>query len=82
MHPVQATFRNGRIELMQPVDWPDGTRAEVIPLPHAASVDAAVFPTAWPRGYFEETAGALAGEVFERPSPGSVPLREDRSSHK
>jgi hypothetical protein len=72
MHAVQATFRNGRLELMQPVDWPDGTRAEVIPLP-------ATTPTSrletdriatWPPNYFEHTAGSLAGEVFERPPQG------------
>ena len=30
----------------------------------------------WPDGYFERTAGALAGEPFERPSEGSAPDRE------
>jgi hypothetical protein len=31
---------------------------------------------AWPAGYFEATAGALAGERFERPEQGSLPDRE------
>lgn len=30
----------------------------------------------WPDGYFEETAGALAGERFERPEQGGLPTRE------
>jgi hypothetical protein len=31
---------------------------------------------AWPAGYFEQTAGALAGEQFERPEQGTVEQRE------
>lgn len=30
----------------------------------------------WPAGYFEETAGALAGEKFERPPQGTPEIRE------
>ena len=30
----------------------------------------------WPDGYFERTAGALAGQVFDRPQQGSSPTRE------
>ncbi|MGO8751629.1 MAG: hypothetical protein ACLQNE_37285 [Thermoguttaceae bacterium] len=32
MGSVVATFRNGRVELAVPVDWPDGTRVEVTPI--------------------------------------------------
>ena len=32
MGTVTAVFRNGRIELSQSVDWPDGTRVEVTPI--------------------------------------------------
>jgi hypothetical protein len=78
MHAVQATFRNGRLELMHAVDWPDGTRAEVIPLPQTAlTLPEGDRPTAWPPDYFAHTAGALAGEEFERPSQGTLPVRED-----
>ncbi len=31
----------------------------------------------WPAGYFEQTAGALAGEDFERPPQGELPRRDD-----
>ena len=31
---------------------------------------------AWPAGYFEQTAGALAGEQFERPDQGTLEQRE------
>lgn len=30
----------------------------------------------WPAGYFARTAGALAGEEFERPQQGVPPERE------
>lgn len=32
MQSVTATFRNGRLELAESVDWPEGTRVEVKPL--------------------------------------------------
>ena len=78
MHAVQATFRNGRLELMQPVDWPDGTRAEVIPSSSASPSlpDNSANPAAWPPGYFEDTAGALVGDEFERPPQGDLPRRD------
>ena len=31
MGSVTATFRNGRIEFAEPIDWPDGTQVEVTP---------------------------------------------------
>ena len=31
----------------------------------------------WPANYFEQTAGALAGEKFERPSQGELPSRDN-----
>lgn len=31
----------------------------------------------WPAGYFEKTAGALAGEEFERPPQGELPKRDE-----
>ena len=30
----------------------------------------------WPVGYFEETAGKLAGEEFQRPEQGELPQRD------
>ena len=32
MESVTAVFHDGRIELAEPVDWPDGTRVEVTPI--------------------------------------------------
>ena len=31
----------------------------------------------WPVGYFDQTAGALSGENFERPPQGELPRRDD-----
>lgn len=31
----------------------------------------------WPAGYFEQTAGALAGEDFERSPQAELPHRDD-----
>jgi hypothetical protein len=32
MESVTAVVRNGRIELVEPVDWPDGTKVAVTPV--------------------------------------------------
>jgi len=32
MESMTATFRNGRLELAEPVSWPDGTQVKVTPL--------------------------------------------------
>ena len=32
--------------------------------------------SSWPAGYFDTTAGALAGEEFERPAQGELPRRD------
>ena len=31
----------------------------------------------WPIGYFDQTAGALSDEDFERPSQGELPCRDN-----
>jgi hypothetical protein len=33
--------------------------------------------SAWPKHYFEQTAGALAGETFDRPPQGELSDRDD-----
>lgn len=48
------------IRLPEGIHVPDGTKLDLdIPTPPARG---------WPPGYFESTAGALAGEPFERPT--------------
>jgi hypothetical protein len=79
MHAVQATFLNGRLVLAQPVDWPNGTRAAVMPLPPTtpSTAETVVSPATWPPGYFDRTAGALVGEILERPPQGDLPAPDN-----
>jgi hypothetical protein len=36
MQSITAVFHHGRIEIAQPVDWPDGTQVQVTPIDHPA----------------------------------------------
>ena len=74
-HVIHAVFAEGVFRPLEPVDWPEGTRAEVIPLPGSPPTASGSAAT-WPAGYFEQTAGALVGEDFERPPQGGLPRRE------
>ena len=86
MDSIPAIFDAGVFRPLEPVDLADGTRAEVIPLPPtapasvsstASSSTSSAQPPIWPPNYFDQTAGALAGEDFERPPQGDVPRREN-----
>lgn len=70
---IPAIYDSGVFRPLQPVDLAEGKRAEVIPTP--SPLDANSGATSWPAGYFEQTAGALAGENFERPPQGDLPKR-------
>jgi predicted DNA-binding antitoxin AbrB/MazE fold protein len=69
---IPAIYDAGVFRPLEPVDWPDGTRAEVTFVgPHSGD------PLAkWPAEYFELTSGSLTGEKFERPSQGDLPKRD------
>jgi hypothetical protein len=73
-HTITAIFDSGVFRPLEPVDLPDGTRAEVIPIPNSLTPapEASGQSNSWPAGYFERTAGALAGEEFERPPQGEL----------
>jgi hypothetical protein len=71
---IPAIYDSGVFRPLQPVDLAEGTRAEVIPTP--SPLDANCETTSWPAGYFEQTAGALAGEDFDRPPQGDLPKRD------
>jgi len=45
MQKVLATFRNGHVELAVPVDWPEGTAVEVIPVQQRIGMREADWPT-------------------------------------
>lgn len=79
MNPaIPAVYDSGVFRPLEPVDWPEGTRAEVIPCPAPtpAATGETDRPKTWPCGYFEQTAGALAGEDYERPPQGESPRRD------
>ena len=72
MDSIPAIYDSGVFRPLSPVDLADGTRATVIPLPNGAEARAN-----WPPHYFDQTAGAMAGEDFERPPQGDLPQRDD-----
>jgi hypothetical protein len=78
-HIIQAVFVSGVFRPLEPVNLAEGTRADVILLPQSApnSEPESLLADAWPSGYFEQTAGALVGEEFERPPQGELPQRDD-----
>jgi hypothetical protein len=39
MEKALATFHNGQVEFDQPVDWPEGTRLEVVPAAKNSGLD-------------------------------------------
>lgn len=74
---IPAIYRAGVFHPLQPVDCPDGARAEVSLLPQSQpNIHPEGGGASWPTGYFEQTAGALAGEEFERPFQPGFPERE------
>ena len=74
---ILAIFDAGVFRPLESVNLAEGTRAEVIPLsPVASSSSASACQVAWPPGYFEQTAGALAGEEFERAPQGTLRPRD------
>ena len=79
MHGVTGTFRNGRVELGESVDWPDGTQLEVVPVGAANSQDPNDEPSLfeWSEGFFDRLCEQWGEEPFERPPQGEFEVRED-----
>jgi hypothetical protein len=71
---ITAVVEKDTIKLPPGIHLPDGTKV-VLDLPDAVRVS-----THWPAGYFERTAGALAGEVFERPPQDSTPEERETAA--
>jgi predicted DNA-binding antitoxin AbrB/MazE fold protein len=65
---IPAVFDSGVFRPLRPVDLAQGTPADIVLHPQSS-------PT-WPQGYFDQTAGALTNEHFERPSQGNQSQRE------
>ena len=72
----RGTVRNGVVVLPPDVQLPDGQDVTVQPVDGAQKSETSS-AHGWPDGYFEQTAGALAGEEFERPPQGELPSRDD-----
>ena len=76
MQRVTATVRDGRVELMEPVNWPDGTSVEVMRLIDPVGQACQPMPR-WPDGFFDQLRAEWGNQPFERPSQGESELRED-----
>jgi hypothetical protein len=75
MDSIPAIYDAGVFRPLEPVNLAEGTRAEVIPLSPAGT--SSEQPAIWPPNYFDQTAGILEGENFERPAQGDLPQREN-----
>ena len=76
----RGTVRNGVVVLPPGVHLADGQDVTVQPVGEVADRDEndeVNSGSDWPEGYFEQTAGALAGEEFERPPQGALPSRDE-----
>jgi len=55
----------------------DPARAQYLEGVVRAGLDQVQQGMGWPPGYFEQTAGSLVGEQFERPPQGQLPRHAD-----
>ena len=68
---------DGTIRVPQDVQLAPGKAVVTIDIVDTVEQDVADKPRShWPAGYFDTTAGALAGEEFERPEQGELPRRD------
>jgi predicted DNA-binding antitoxin AbrB/MazE fold protein len=65
---IHAVFENGVFRPVESVDLPEKAEVEFEPRLVAKN-------DGWPAGYFQQTAGAFEGEIFERPNQGTLPDR-------
>ena len=79
MQSVNATFRNGRLELTQQVDWPDGTQVKVTPISALAGgeQEARKVRQETYRDLIRRLAGSFGDGPFERPPQGEFEAREE-----
>ncbi len=79
MQSVTAMFRNGRVELTESVDWPEGIEVEVTPLgtPELRRCEVEPPMTQWPDGFFDKLREQWGEEPFQRPPQRESEVRED-----
>ena len=66
---IHAVFENGVFRPVETVDLPEKAEVEFEPRLIAKNEE-------WPEGYFQQTAGAFASEIFERADQGALPDRD------
>lgn len=79
MHVITATFRNGHLELSEPVDWPDGMQVRVVPMSNHCvdRADSYAAMQQWPDGFLDQIREQWGDAPFERPPQGEFEQRED-----
>jgi len=65
---IHAVFENGVFRPIESVELPERYEVEFEPRLVAKK-------DPWPDDYFQQTSGAFAGETFERPSQGQLPIQ-------
>ncbi|XZE19542.1 antitoxin family protein [Pirellulaceae bacterium SH449] len=65
---IHAVYENGVFRPIESIDLPEKSVVEF-------ELRLLAMKDSWPEGYFQQTAGALANERFERPSQGTLPNR-------
>ena len=70
---IRAVVENDLVRLPVGVHLPDGTAVRLEVLHRTEELcEAGEEPKGWPAGYFEETAGVLQSEPFDRPEQGQT----------
>jgi len=79
MDVITATFRNGHLELSEPVNWPDGMQVRVVPLTNDSndSADSSAMMHQWPVGFLNQIRDLWGDAPFERPPQGEFEQREE-----
>ena len=78
MQAVTGVVRNGRLDLNEPINLPNGTSVEITVLPKrvAPATSEAAGQTSY-RDFILSIAGSFGDEPFERPDQGVSEIRED-----
>ncbi len=67
---IHAVYENGVFRPIDNVDLPEKSVVEF-------EVRVLAKRDSWPDNYFQQTAGTFADEIMERPSQGTLPIRNN-----
>ncbi len=78
MQALTGVVRNGRLELNEPINWPEGTAVEVTVQARSGNggTPATEDRTSY-RDFILSIAGSFGSEPFERPPQGEFEKREE-----